>query len=168
MYAELAISAPLTPLARLLAPQDGYAGAGHELAPSNEGFRALKAALRASGGVARADDLARLLCDRGDGGQGDPILGELLARDEVFSFAWLGSAWLPMFQFDLRRLSVQRAPQRVRAELIGACALDGWDCAAWFARPHAGLNQRAPVDLLATDLAGVLDAARSDRWLLNG
>jgi len=165
MQAELASS---TPTARLRAPHDGPAGGGFEPAPSSGGLRVLKMALRASGGIAREDDLARLLCDRGDGGQGDPILGELLASAEVFGFVWLGSVWLPMFQFDLRQLSVQRAPQQVRAELLGACALDGWDCASWFARPHAELNHRAPVDLLATDLQGVLGAARADRWVLNG
>jgi len=165
MQAELATS---DPPARLFARCDGHAGDAVDLALSYGGFRALKATLRASGGIARADDLARLLCDRGNGGQGDPILGELLARAEVFGFSWLGSTWLPMFQFDLRRLSVQRAPQQVRAELMGASAMDGWDCATWFARPHAGLHHRAPVDLLATDLAGVMEAARADRWLLNG
>ena len=174
MQARLAVS---TSPAWWLAPQDGHHGhdghVGHvgkqpDLAPGSDGFKGLMAAFRASGGIARADDLARLLCDRGDGGQGDPILDDLLTRAEVFSFMWRGKVWLPMFQFDLRRLSVQRAPQRVRAELLGASALDGWDCAAWFARPNAGLNQRTPVDLLLTDLPGVLDAARADRWVSNG
>ncbi len=165
MHADIDISALAT---RWPAAHDGCAGDILAQTPSSGGFRMLKLACRASGGIARADDLARLLCDRGDGGQGEPMLGELLARAEVFGFLWRGSVWLPMFQFDLRRLSVQRAAQQVRAELQGAVALDGWDCACWFARPHAGLDYRAPVDLLATDLPGVLEAARADRWILNG
>lgn len=165
MQAQLAVSA--LP-ARWLAPHDSHTSDSPHMTPSSSGFRSLMAAYRGSGGIARSDDLARLLCDRGDGGQGDPILGEMLIRAEVFGFEWCDRVWLPMFQFDLRRLSVQRAPQRVREELLGACALDGWDCAMWFARPNAGLNHSAPVDLLANDLQGVLDVARADRWVLNG
>ena len=154
------------------APPDDQAAHVIDLAPSSGGFRTLSAAFRASGGIARADDLARLLCDRvADDGNGDgdaSSLDHLLARAKVFSFAWRDSVWLPMFQFDLRRLSVQQAPQQVRAELLGTCATDGWDCASWFALPHAALQQRAPVDMLAFDLPGVLNAARADRWMLTG
>ena len=171
MQAPLAVSAPL----RLLpAPPDDQAAHVLDLAPSSGGFRTLSAAFRASGGIARADDLARLLCDRvadADAGDGDgdgSSLDHLLARAKVFSFAWRDRVWLPMFQFDLRRLSVQQAPQQVRAELLGTCATDGWDCASWFALPHAALQQRAPVDMLAFDLPGVLNAARADRWVLTG
>lgn len=165
MQTELAVSAPS---ANRLVPDDCQAAVEIDLSRSGSGFRTLTAAFRPSGGIARADDLARLLCDRGDGGQGDPILDELLSRAEVFGLTWRGKVWLPMFQFDLRRLSVQRAPQRVRAELQGTSELDGWDCASWFARPHAELNHHAPVDLLVTDLQGVLNVARADRWVLNG
>ena len=159
---------------RLLpAPPDAQAAPVLALAPSSGGFRTLSAAFRASGGIARADDLARLLCDRvaddnGDGDGDGSSLDHLLARAKVFSFAWRDRVWLPMFQFDLRRLSVQQAPQQVRAELLGTCATDGWDCASWFALPHAALQQRAPVDMLAFDLPGVLNAARADRWVLTG
>ena len=165
MQAELAVR---TPPAWWLVSDNSRTSAVDDLTPSSGGFHALMTAFRASGGIARADDLARLLCDRADGGPGDLDLTELLKRAEVFGFAWSGSVWLPMFQFDLRRLSVQRAPQRVRAELLGACALSDWECATWFARPNTALNLRAPVDLLVTDLPGVLDAARADRWVANG
>ena len=158
--------------AAALRPDQPYFGARGARASSNisgqpgsEGFAALLAAFRATGGTARADDLARLLSDSGDAG--GPSLAVLLAEDEVFGLPWLGSLWVPMFQFELRTLTPLRAPQRVRAEL-GGLAADGWHGAAWFARAHDALNDSRPVDLLATDLLGVLAAARADRWVVQG
>lgn len=132
--------------------------------PSSPGFGALRLAFRASGGMAHGDDLARLLHDSASA----PSLARLLVSGEVFGIGWRASIWVPMFQFDLRTLSVQTAAQRLRAERFGSSAVDGWDCAAWFARSHEGLNGRRPVDLLHSDLHGVMAAARADRWVISG
>ena len=143
------------------------ARAGHDGAlagvPDNREYSALLAAFRATGGVARADDLARLFeCLHA----GNYIsLARLIATGSVFGFSWRETVWIPMFQFELRDLSLNPQSQSVLDELAGA--FSGWSLASWFAQPNAWLNQRRPVDLLRLDLAAVLQAARADRYLVN-
>jgi len=132
--------------------------------PNSGGFAALLAAYRATGGTARGDDVARLLEDHGTG---DFIgLARLIAGGDVFGFEWRNTLWIPMFQFELRDLSVKPAAQQVLQAL--GTGFEGWTCAAWFARPNSWLNQRAPVDLLATHLAEVVEAAQTDRFIAVG
>lgn len=132
--------------------------------PTSRGFAALLAAYRATGGTARGDDVARLLEDYGIG---DFIgLARLIAGGEVFGFEWRNTLWIPMFQFELRDLSVKPAAQQVLKTL--GDGFEGWSRAAWFARPNSSLKNRAPVDLLATHLPDVLDAARTDRFIAVG
>jgi hypothetical protein len=66
-----------------------------------------------------------------------------------------------MFQFDARDLSI-RPETRLVIEALGSGG-DGWTLARWFAHPHAGLNELAPVDLLHSDLPAVLEVANADR-----
>ena len=132
--------------------------------PGSRGFAALLAAYRATGGTARGDDVARLLEDHG---LGDFIgLARLIAAGEVFGFEWRNTLWIPMFQFELRDLSVKPAGAQVLKEL--GTGFEGWSCAAWFARPNSWLNDRAPVDLIATHLPDVLEVARMDRFIAAG
>ena len=132
--------------------------------PTSRGFAALLGAFRSTGGTARGDDVARLLEDHGIG---DFIgLARLIAGAEVFGFEWRNALWIPMFQFELRDLSVKPAAQQVLAEL--GTAFEGWSCASWFASPNSWLNNRAPVDLVATHLTDVLEAARTDRFIAIG
>lgn len=132
--------------------------------PSSRGFAALLATFRATGGTAKGDDLARLLEDHGIG---DFVgLARLIAADDVFGFEWRGTLWIPMFQFELRDLSIKPAARAVLAEL--GAEFDGWARAAWFAQPNCWLHDRAPVNLLDTDLAEVLGAARTDRFIAAG
>ena len=100
--------------------------------PTRRGFTALLSAFRATGGTARGDDVARLLKDHG---VGDFIgLAKLIAKGDVFGFAWRQELWIPMFQFELRDLSVKPATQQVLAALRRG--LDGWTRAMWLARPN--------------------------------
>jgi len=132
--------------------------------PSSRGFAALLATFRTTGGTAKGDDLARLLEDHGIG---DFIgLARLIAAGDMFGFEWRGTLWIPMFQFELRDLSIKPAPRAVLAEL--GAEFDGWARAAWFAQPNCWLHDRAPVDMLDTDLAEVLGAARTDRFIAVG
>jgi hypothetical protein len=66
-----------------------------------------------------------------------------------------------MFQFDAQDLSIRPETRLVIDALDPGC--DGWTLALWFARPHAGLNDLAPVDLLHSDLPAVLEVANADR-----
>jgi hypothetical protein len=132
--------------------------------PSGRGHGIMLAAFRATGGMARGDDLGRLLeyLNFGD----IVSLARHVAEGRVFGFAWRDIFWIPMFQFELRDLSVHAESQRVLGELGGA--FSGWSLASWFAEPNAWLNDRRPVDLLHSELDSVLHAARTDRFVVNG
>lgn len=133
-------------------------------APGEAQFHGLRAAYRPSGGLARGDDLARLLEDRQ---QGDFVsLARVLVGREVFGFKWHDALWIPMFQFELRDLSIKIAHRPVLAEL--APVFDSWSLADWFARPNAWLCKQSPVQVLESNLPAVLAAARADRFIASG
>ena len=132
--------------------------------PTSDDFAALRAAYRATGGIARGDDVARLLEDHGLATFVG--LARLLASSDVFGFEWRSTLWIPMFQFELRDLSVKPATLLVLAEL--GRGWNGWARAVWFARPNIWLQDRPPVDLVDTQLAQVLRAARAERFIDNG
>ena len=114
--------------------------------------------------MARGDDLGRLLdyLNRGD----FISLARSISSGAVFGFTWREVFWIPMFQFELRDLSINAAPQAVVAELAGSYT--GWSLASWFSAPNSWLQDCRPVDLLNTDLPAVLGAARADRFVVNG
>lgn len=132
--------------------------------PNDRGFAAMRAAFRATGGLARADDLARLLDDHRQGVF--PNLAALIDSGDVSGFEWRDALWVPMFQFELRDLSIKQRSRQVLAEL--PVSYDGWAIAAWFVRPNSWLNERRPVDLLDSNLPALLDAARADRFVALG
>ncbi|MEO8298319.1 MAG: hypothetical protein ABI574_10990 [Burkholderiales bacterium] len=129
--------------------------------PSDRAFMALQAAYRGMGGIARARDLARQLHERQ---HSDVVsLTRLILAGEVFSFGWLDTFWVPMFQFDPTDLSRRPDVGQVLAELVAE--FDGWRLAGRFVRPNGRLNDGRPIDLLEADLAAVLGAARRDRFV---
>ena len=136
---------------------------GDEL-PSDRDFIAMLAAYRASGGIVRTDDLARMLNDRRRAGLDS--LASLIGSGTVFGFEWRRAFWLPMFQFEPRDLSLKPAPRQVVAEL--AEDFDGWALAVWFAHANSWLQDRRPVDLLDSQMNRVLEAARADRFVASG
>ncbi len=132
--------------------------------PSDRDFVAMRAGYRATGGIARGDDLARLLEDMQCGDLS--TLARLIAKGDVFGFDWHGSFWVPMFQFELRDLSFKPSVRRVQAEL--AQVFDGWTMAVWFAQRNSWLDEQRPVDLLDSMLPAVLHAAQADRFIASG
>jgi hypothetical protein len=125
--------------------------------PSSRGFIAMLEAYRATGGLAPGNFLKQSLQEhqRGDLAR----LARLIVDRRIFVLDWRGDSWIPMFQFDVHDLSCKAAPALVRAELTGL--FSGWAVAAWFAQPNALLEGRRPVNLMESDLAPVLHAARS-------
>ncbi|MGZ5133090.1 MAG: hypothetical protein ACXWCV_15525 [Caldimonas sp.] len=127
-------------------------------------FLAMHSAYRPTGGLARGDDLARLLADRA---RGDYFsLARLIVAGEVFGFEWQRSFWVPMFQFDLGDLSIKQGLRQVLAEL--ASEFDGWRLAAWFVESNAWLDAARPIDLIDSDPSEVVQAARADRFVAAG
>lgn len=137
---------------------------GIDDSPTSSGFIALLMAFRASGGTARSGDVNRLLDDHHLSHH--YTLETLVAEEQVFGFAWRDTLWIPMLQFDLADLTLKRGPQQVAAELRSQ--FDGWQLAAWFARPNGWLDGHKPVDVIDSKLAEVLDAARVDRFVAAG
>lgn len=132
--------------------------------PADRAFNLMRAAYWPSGGIARSGDLARLLEDlRCDDYSS---LVRLVKSRRVFGFEWQQEFWVPMFQFELRDLSLKSRQLAVLDQLVGI--FDGWSLAAWFADPNAWLAGQRPVDLLDTDLPAVLAAARADRFVATG
>lgn len=137
---------------------------GFGIAPNSRAFVEMLKVYHASGGLTRGDTLGRLL---DDWRCGDFIsLARLIASNEIFSFKWHGQSWVPMFQFELRDLSVKPGPSRVVAEL--KLSFDDWGTAAWFIEPNSWLHAKRPVDLVDSDPADVLEAARADRFIAAG
>lgn len=128
-------------------------------APTMDRFTALRGALRGSGGIAQADDLARLLDDHQ---LGDAVnLARLIAHHDVFGFEFRAAFWIPMFQFNLRDLSLAYGAAPVVAKL--AEVFDGWMLASWFAWPNPCLGNWRPVDVLDATPTSVLSAAHVAR-----
>lgn len=140
------------------------AAVASDFLPGDNGFIALCQAYRASGGMARGDDLAHWMLGRG---QGDSLhLAALIVGGQAFSLEWRGTFWVPMFQFSPLRPAWGDGARQVLAEL--GTVLDGWQLAAWFVRGNTWLAGQRPLDLLATNLPLVLAAARADRYVIRG
>ncbi len=131
--------------------------------PDQLTLEGLRKALGASGGIARAVDLCRVLSDLR---QGDDVALSRLIAGGVFHFEWQAEMWVPMAQFDLRDLSLKPGLQQVRAEL--GHRMDDWSVAIWLARPNDWLSDRRPVNLLDTETTAVLQAARAERFVCFG
>jgi hypothetical protein len=123
--------------------------------PLGPRFLRLLAASRASGGLMRETEALQRLARH------NPCTRPV----EAIRFEWSGDHWWPMFQFDAA-MALREPVVRVRAELRQV--FDGWDMAEWFVQPNSWLEGRCPLDLLETEPADVLRAARADRYVAAG
>jgi hypothetical protein len=127
-------------------------------------FVDMLAAYRQTGGLARGDEVVEML--QYAGSFDVSRLARAIVTREVLSFDWRGELWVPLFQFDLKAMSLREAPQRVAAELAGA--FDGWTLAVWFATPNSWLAGRMPVEVIGDYPGDVFQAARADRFVAMG
>lgn len=141
-------------------PARAWATRAHALdeLPSDRIFVEMLAAYRPSGGIARLDTLAH------EANRPSPL--QLIAAGAVFSFDWQQVFWVPMFQFVRPEFQPRVGLREVLAELDDV--FDGWSLATWFSLPNCWLKNERPVDLLDSQLALVLAAARVDRFIANG
>jgi hypothetical protein len=118
---------------------------------------------RSSGGLARLQDLVCSTC----GGEVVDItkIASQISNRELVCFEWQSHAWLPLFQFN--GLELAPYPQLLPVVQDLSCIFDPWELAHWFSQPNPWLSDRAPADMLLTDLAAVLQAARADRFVAN-
>ena len=71
-----------------------------------------------------------------------------------------------LFQFDLSDMSLRSSVTGILLELTDV--FDDLALALWFAEPNAWLADLPPVEVLPSDPASVLDAARADRFIARG
>jgi hypothetical protein len=126
------------------------------LEPLDVVFAELLNAYRRSGGLARASEVAMRAASRRR--DGSAWLEDCLQRRVLISFDWHAGLWLPLFQFTPTDMSLREDVCRPCAELSGI--MDGWELALWFVRPQCLLHHCSPLDMLDTEPALVLDAAR--------
>ncbi len=131
----------------------------HPAHDADSDFVHLQKAYRGHGGLERGEALAARTAWRG----GYVQLARELVQGRVFSLQWNGSFWLPMMQFETEHMTLREGPRRVLEELHGV--MDGWRLAQWYVAPNTWLADQRPLDLLATQLCAVLQAARADRFV---
>jgi hypothetical protein len=125
---------------------------------------AMLQAYERTGGLLDSDEAMLLL--RRHTSQPVSLLARWIVQQRVLSFEWESERLFPVFQFDRSHMSVRSEVSAVLLELSGT--FDDWELAAWFATPNSWLGDAAPLDVLETDLAAVLDAARADRYIARG
>lgn len=129
--------------------------------PNSKGFVSLLMAYRASGGTLNGEELIQLLVEHR---QADyAAAARLIASSQVFGFTWRSKLWVPMFQFELRNLTIRPECHLILSEL--AKSFDEWGTATWFAHPNSWLNDRKPIDVLDADFHTVLSAASARKCL---
>lgn len=131
---------------------------------SDAAFLRLLSAFRGHAGLARGDEVARLMTERNGGGTAS-LARQMVAGDLIW-FAWQSEHWLPMFQFDRRDMSLRSGVRCALGELRGV--YDGWELSMWFAEPHAWLDGRRPLDVIDDDVDALVEAARVDRFVACG
>lgn len=130
----------------------------------NEQFVVMLDAYRSSGGLAHKQEI--LSTFKRLGGPSSDALARWISNRELICFDWQGQVWLPLFQFDRR----DRTPDlRLCPVLVELTQIyDDWEVAVWCSLPNPWLDQRVPVDTLPYDPGAVLEAARAERFALNG
>lgn len=127
-------------------------------------FIGLLSAYRSRGGLQR---LPGLNVSRGKCWDPDVLdaLPLRIAARQALGIHWNDEVWVPAFQFDSSG-AVTSAVAAVLSELVPSH--DAWELAAWFVTPTTWLRDRCPADLIETAPAGVLEAARVDRYIATG
>ena len=133
-------------------------------------FLSMLAAFRSSGGIDRAAQVEKWLEANASANVGASVgantgaLARWMAHKDVIHFDWQLHTWLPMFQFAVATRVPLVAVGLVLIEFDGR--FDHWDIARWFARPSPALGGRTPAEVLTSDPALVIDAARQEKcWL---
>ena len=145
-------------------PRPRTAREGSQGRLAQQQYHALSQGYASSGGIAGCDEMVGLLRCRFD--QPISVLARWIVGRAVVHFEWRATTMLPIFQFDIANMTIRPQVSDVLRELRDT--FDDREVALWFAQPNAWLDGRAPVDVLRTDPASVLDTARADRYIARG
>jgi hypothetical protein len=121
-------------------------------------------AFRPYGGFSSGQEMVRHLSPIWD----DPwsALANWIMSRSILVVTWSDQTLVPMFQFDRGGMSLDPTCAQVAAELKPV--FDDWELVHWFATPNTWLDDTKPVERLASDQFGVLQAARTDRFIARG
>jgi hypothetical protein len=125
---------------------------------------ALQQGFQRSGGFIGGDALALLMRSRCE--QPISLLARQIVQRELIHFRTGCEVHLPLFQFDPCDLTVRHSVQAVIETLRPV--LDDQELASWFADPNDWLGGQRPADVIASDPAAALEAARADRFVVAG
>jgi len=156
------LDAPTAPLAWRTRPAAVSSTADVRFAPGE--WMRTNRELASSGGIVTADELADLL--RRHTGHGLSQVARWLVAGELISFRHLGQTQVPLFQFDLRDMTLRNAAQDVAAEMRDV--FESVELTRWFAEANSWLAGIRPADHLGIDAPAVLAAARADRFIATG
>ncbi|HXD07517.1 MAG TPA: hypothetical protein VN680_15810 [Burkholderiaceae bacterium] len=127
-------------------------------------FATMRNAYARTGGLLHADAMTRLM--RRHHERPLPMLARWIISREVVSMSYGGQTLIPLFQFEMPSVTPHPNLLPVLQELRPA--FDEWELATWFASESEWLGGHAPVDVFATCLPCVLEAARADRFIAKG
>jgi hypothetical protein len=124
---------------------------------SDAQFIAMLNVYRASGGLARAQEVAAMCrC----AGTGLGTLAQQIIERKVVCLEWQSRIWLPLFQFQRPGMTLLPGLGAVLSELVAI--YDDWDIANWFSRPNPWLADCTPADaLLGQECTSPPDANQS-------
>jgi hypothetical protein len=125
---------------------------------------ALIEALQLTGGVLGTSFLVDVLRRRVE--QPISMLARWIVGRQLLAFSWCGENLIPMFQLD----SAYAGPLPVIHQVVTELGevFDDIELLTWFAEPNMWLGERRPAELVVSDPAAVLDAARADRFVAVG
>jgi len=124
-------------------------------------FLDMRRGFDAYGGWISGDELSRRL--RRHWNQPISVLANWVTKREIVNIVWRSGILIPVFQFSSESLQIRPVVRAALAELEGV--FDDWEIAVWFAQPNVWLQEQRPVDLVARDDEGVIQAARADRFI---
>jgi len=122
-------------------------------------FRETEAACSERGGLLDADELLGEL--RQQTSQPLSWMARRIASREFISFTFRHAIWIPKFQFSSEGSYEPRPLVACVAREMAGLRAD-WDLLEWFLGSNDSLDGQRPVDLLDSNDAAVLQAARAD------
>lgn len=146
------------------APRSATSAAKSRRICAEQALPNLLSAFRSTGGVITGDALATLLRNRWD--QPISVVARWIVDRQVVHFTAESQLMLPLFQFDLKNHVVLPSVGRVIAQLSDG--FDDQELAQWFGKSNCWLHGASPAEAMAEDFSAVLEAARADRFALEG
>ena len=125
-------------------------------------FIELLGRFRDSGGLANLAEVGSIAATRG---RPVPTPASIAARS-LLAFAWQGTWWLPLFQFNLADMSPKPGMHEVLGEL--SRVFDRVTLSRWFLQSNCSLRGRSPVQVIDVNPDDVVAAARLDRFVAAG